>query len=254
MSPRRAATVLLLRPAAGAQDERVEVLLVRRASRATFMANAHVFPGGAVDDVDRAAAQRDGEDPEDLGACRECARRELAEEAAVTLARAVPLVRFARWITPSAEGRRFDADFFLAALPPDQTPAVDEREVFDARFLTPGAALVAAQSNLLLLPPPTYTTLWELRALARTAHGDDPVAALLRAAAGRAVPSITPKLVPGPEPATAQVVLPWDAEFAALPGDGQAVAAPVVAEGTGSFEDRPPRRFLISSAGFQPVF
>src|SRR5512136_2106038 len=49
--PRDAATLILVRdcsdPAAG-----IEVLLLRRHFRSAFLADAHVFPGGAVEDSD----------------------------------------------------------------------------------------------------------------------------------------------------------------------------------------------------------
>lgn len=49
-APRQAATVVLLRDRAG--DGVVEVYLLRRPSRSSFAANAHVFPGGAMDAAD----------------------------------------------------------------------------------------------------------------------------------------------------------------------------------------------------------
>ena len=102
--PRRAATVMVLRPTADGRD--VEVLFVRRNARASFMANAYVFPGGRVDDAD-------AEGGPELASQR-CAARELCEEAGLTVADPGELVYFARWVTPSAEPKRFDADFFLS--------------------------------------------------------------------------------------------------------------------------------------------
>jgi 8-oxo-dGTP pyrophosphatase MutT (NUDIX family) len=92
---RPAATVIVLRPAG---DAPFEVLLVRRSDQVAFMAGAHVFPGGRLDDTDQ---------PEPVGACdgldtldrcadlapveearyRVAAIRELLEEAGVLLAR-----------------------------------------------------------------------------------------------------------------------------------------------------------------------
>ena len=46
--PRPAATVLLLRDAANGP----EVLMLKRSPTAAFVANAYVFPGGAVDASD----------------------------------------------------------------------------------------------------------------------------------------------------------------------------------------------------------
>jgi 8-oxo-dGTP pyrophosphatase MutT (NUDIX family) len=52
VSPRAAATTLVLRD--GAQG--LEVLMVKRSPNASFMPNAYVFPGGAVDAADGSAA------------------------------------------------------------------------------------------------------------------------------------------------------------------------------------------------------
>src|SRR3954464_6939034 len=93
--PRQAATVIVLRGG----SERLEVLLVRRTPKARFMGGVWVFPGGAVDA---------GEDELDA------AVRELAEEAAVSVAGRGELVRFSRWITPAEVKIRFDTHFFLA--------------------------------------------------------------------------------------------------------------------------------------------
>lgn len=256
MSARRAATVLVLRPAA--DEATVEVLLVRRHSRASFMANAYVFPGGAVDDVDRAGGGV-GEDPEaaDDAACRRAALRELAEEVGLVLPAALAadpgaLPRFCRWLTPSAETRRFDTDFFLVALPPDQQPVVDAREVFDLRWLTPQAALAEAEAGKLRLPPPTHATLWALQQELRRAAGSTGpalVAAVLRAAAGRATPRITPRLwmsaTAQPEPV---VVLPWAPEFPGVPGEGEPLPPPQSA----APGDDPPLRYRLGEGGFLP--
>lgn len=53
---RDAATVMLVRdrPTVG-----LEVLMVQRSLRSDFVGGAHVFPGGAVDDADRAASMQD---------------------------------------------------------------------------------------------------------------------------------------------------------------------------------------------------
>jgi 8-oxo-dGTP pyrophosphatase MutT (NUDIX family) len=127
-TPRRAATILVLRESPASIDT-VEVLLVRRGHRASFMANAYVFPGGRVDDGDSL--------PSPELTTQRCAARELQEEAGLRVDNLHELVPFARWITPSAEPKRFDTDFFLWALPVGQEPAVDAQEVFDLRWLSP---------------------------------------------------------------------------------------------------------------------
>ena len=95
-APRDAATVMLLRPAAGG----VEVLMLRRVAAMKFAPGAYVFPGGSVDPADYGAEVGwHGPDPAEfgarLGATAEMARalvcaavRETFEEAGVLLASA----------------------------------------------------------------------------------------------------------------------------------------------------------------------
>src|SRR3954468_19549908 len=114
--PRPAATVVLLR----AGERGPEVLMVRRHRGSSFMADAYVFPGGRVETSDG-----EGE-----AAFAVAAARGAAEEANLTVD-AATLVPFARWITPSAEGKRFDARFFVAAAPAGQTARHDQVETVD---------------------------------------------------------------------------------------------------------------------------
>ena len=101
--PRQAATVVLLRDR---DPGGVEVYLLRRPSRSSFAANAHVFPGGAVDPADAdpglldrapgfdpaAVAARMGLDtgPEGVRRCaglHVAAIREVLEEAGILIGR-----------------------------------------------------------------------------------------------------------------------------------------------------------------------
>jgi len=73
------------------------------------------------------------------------------------------------WVTPIEETRRFDARFFLAALPEGQRADGDTSEAQDTRWQRPGDALddwKAGRSGLL---PPTWTTLAELEECASVA-------------------------------------------------------------------------------------
>jgi 8-oxo-dGTP pyrophosphatase MutT (NUDIX family) len=72
------------------------------------------------------------------------------------------LTRYAHWVTPPVEGRRFDTRFFATRVPPRQTPAHDETETTESSWTTPRAALAAAAGRDILLPPPTWATLREL--------------------------------------------------------------------------------------------
>jgi len=67
-----AASVLVLR------DGPLEVLMMRRRADASFVPNAWVFPGGAVDEEDRALG-----DGSELSTMRIAAARELFEETGV---------------------------------------------------------------------------------------------------------------------------------------------------------------------------
>lgn len=219
-TPREAATVILVRPAAPAG---VEVFLLRRRKAASFMGGAFVFPGGGADPGET--------DP------RVTAARELFEEAGVLIARGAPagheltamrarvldgvsasdllaerglafdvdaLVYFAHWITPSAEPKRFSARFYVAALPAGQEPRFDDRETVDQVWITPADAL--ARAGELALPPPQIRTFHDLSG-ARTV---DDVFAIARARADHAH-AVMPRLAPSPAGFT--LLLPWDPEY-----------------------------------------
>ncbi len=72
------------------------------------------------------------------------------------------LVEAARWTTPRAYPRRFDARFFVAELPPGAVLVPDPHEVAAHVWLTPQAALVAMAAGVIALWPPTSTTLQRL--------------------------------------------------------------------------------------------
>jgi 8-oxo-dGTP pyrophosphatase MutT (NUDIX family) len=78
--------------------------------------------------------------------------------------RADLLTPWARWITPEAEPRRFDARFFAAALPAGQQVAGNAAESDHTSWLRPAQALDAARSGEISLLPPTATTLAEFAA------------------------------------------------------------------------------------------
>ena len=72
------------------------------------------------------------------------------------------LVLFAHWVTPPIDTRQFDTRFFLTRVPPHQTPVHDDTETTHSTWMTPAAAIAAAASDAIVLPPPTWTTLREL--------------------------------------------------------------------------------------------
>src|SRR5262249_2792311 len=108
---------------------------------------------------------------------------------------------WARWITPEAESRRFDARFFLLELPLGQVGRHDEHETTMSFWARPAGILDRAARGEIFLAPPTTRTL-ELLA------GEADVASALVLAGGQSLRPICPSFVPDAS-----------APFLALPGD-----------------------------------
>ena len=239
-APRLAAAVILVR--ARAETGELEVYLQRRHARASFMSSAFVFPGGAADAADR-----------DL---RVTAARELFEESGVLLSSAPvaedtraawqtllltgavtmdalmaqggarvdldALRYFAHWITPSREGKRFSAVFYLATMPAGQTAAFDNNEMVDEVWVTPDEALANAAE--LRLPPPQLRTFLDLREPARL--GMDALLAEAALRAAQPYPVLPRMATPAAgEPPQMTLLLPWDPEYQSR-GTGEALAIP----------------------------
>jgi 8-oxo-dGTP pyrophosphatase MutT (NUDIX family) len=185
--PREAATVIVLRGG----DETLEVLLVRRTSRARFMGGVWVFPGGAVD-----AGEGEGD-----AAQRTAAIRELHEEAGIVLDDPDELVRFSRWITPAEVVVRFDTHFFLAPMPEGQEPQIDGHEIVAHGWFTPDAALEAHQDGAIEL---VFPTINHLEQLSEFVTAD----AILDYARDRVVGPVQPRVVGDGE--HARIVLPGE--------------------------------------------
>jgi 8-oxo-dGTP pyrophosphatase MutT (NUDIX family) len=94
---------------------------------------------------------------------------------------------FDHWITPTAEPKRYDTRFFLAASPEGQAGAHDGHETTDSVWITPSEALSAHDAGEMWLAPPTWCILRELAALS------DVDAAVSWASRG-AVPTIQPTI------------------------------------------------------------
>ena len=194
VTPRPAASVILLRRGGRHSDRGLELLLLRRSDEARFMPGVWVFPGGAVDPEDG-----DGE-----AGFRACALRELGEEAGVELGAPAELVPFSHWITPEAAPVRFDTWFYLALAPPHCRPAPDGSETVESAWWEPEAALEAHRAGELSLVFPTIKQLEALR--------DQPSsAAALEAAAQMTVQTILPRVVGDGD--QQRVVLPGEAGY-----------------------------------------
>jgi 8-oxo-dGTP pyrophosphatase MutT (NUDIX family) len=146
---RLASTVVLLRDT----EQGLEVLLLRRNAKLAFAGGAWVFPGGAIDKAELAAATTEFE------AARQAALREVEEECGVLLA-AQELVHFCNWTTPEGPGRRFATWFFVAQAQVSATDIViDQSEIHEFQWLRPQQALDLHQRGKLDLMPPTFLSL-----------------------------------------------------------------------------------------------
>jgi 8-oxo-dGTP pyrophosphatase MutT (NUDIX family) len=102
-------------------------------------------------------------------------------------------VTFARWVTPEAEPKRFDAAFFLLALPHGQIASADEHEVTGGFWATPDHALGRFERGEIMLAPPTTRCLELLRGLATIQEAFD-------VALKQTLSPICPQFVPGDPP------------------------------------------------------
>ena len=198
--PIPAATLVLIRERGGGAPE---LLMMERTGHMAFAAGALVFPGGRIDDEDRAAAAAfPGFDD---AAARIAAIRETIEETGIAPAldppadeaqalalragieRAEPLLRllepqglaldlaaltpFARWCPNFRETRRFDTLFYLAEAPaaaPEPSAAAHEAErVFWASAAEILAELEAGRAHAI------FPTRRNLERLARFASLDE---------------------------------------------------------------------------------
>jgi len=199
---RQAGTAIVLRPRARGRDGAFEILLVRRRHTMAFMANAFVFPGGAVDTSDADA--------------RAAAARELQEEAGLRLP-VEALAPWSHWITPSFEPKRFSAHFFVATAPADQDVVIDGAEITEAQWLAPADAV--AHREALLMPPPQQLFCFALAQFHTLAQVTRAAHAAPNALPFACVEPVLPRL--GQFDEGAAILLPWDAAYDAA-GKGAA--------------------------------
>lgn len=151
--PLPSATVVVVRDGAAG----LEVLLLERVPGAEGKAGPSVFPGGRVDDADRAGPALDD------ATLRRAAVREAHEEAGLVLAPEA-LVPLSRWITPELSPKRFDTWFYLAGVPAEAEVSVCGEEIALHRWLPPARALEAHHGGEIRLAPPTFVTVSWLEA------------------------------------------------------------------------------------------
>jgi 8-oxo-dGTP pyrophosphatase MutT (NUDIX family) len=109
---------------------------------------------------------------------------------------------WADWVTPVEEKRRFDARFFLAALPTGQRADGATSEAADTRWQRPTDALEEWKAGRVGLLPPTWTTLAELEECSSVAD------AMSRE---RVITKLMPRVVR--DNGVLRVVLPGDAAY-----------------------------------------
>lgn len=69
------------------------------------------------------------------------------------------MVYFSHRVTPEKYPTRFDTHFYLARLPPEQSPLFSSEEVVESLWITPEQALDQSQKGGLPLMPPTIAVL-----------------------------------------------------------------------------------------------
>jgi 8-oxo-dGTP pyrophosphatase MutT (NUDIX family) len=196
--PIPAASVIVLR------DAPLEVLMIRRHSKSSFVPDAWVFPGGVVEASD--------DDGTELGRMRMAAARELFEESGIWLGAPLvdaetkrrklltgeitfaslidespldleKLVWTSRWITPVGVPKRFDTYFFLAAIDRNAIASPENVEAVEVIWIPPAEAIEKLQI--------VFPTQKNLEALAGFTSAEE----LLASRRGVAVPATRPVLV-----------------------------------------------------------
>ncbi len=146
-----AATVILLRDSNGG----LETLMMRRNSNLSFAEGMWVFPGGKVEEEDKAFGQNQ------YDAALSAAVRECEEESGMVL-NSDDLIYYSHWIPPIEAPRRFSTWFFIAPSPKGQV-VIDDGEIIDHEWWRPEDALTQAHDMKIQILPPTWITLFDLQ-------------------------------------------------------------------------------------------
>ena len=177
--PVDAASVILIRDhlASHSKTSELQTLLLCRGNSRTVMNKAWVFPGGKTEPTDLENAEATQKlllpdtaslllaepDLQNATACAlfNAACRETLEETGVSL-QPDKLQTWSRWITPNEPSmmkKRFDARFFIAAMPQGQQATHDGIEATDSQWGTPKHLLQQYTQQKIVLAPPQIMTL-----------------------------------------------------------------------------------------------
>lgn len=149
---RPASTVVLLRDG----ENGMETLLLKRNKALMFAGGLWVFPGGAMDPEDFAAAGGDEKE-----ASRIAAAREAFEESGLR-PRMEDMVQLSHWTTPVVEPKRFSTWIYAAPVAYNDDVVIDGGEIHDSRWISVGKAVNGHEQGQLGMLPPTYLTLCDL--------------------------------------------------------------------------------------------
>ncbi len=134
---------------------------------------------------------------------------------------------FSHWITQAGRPRRYDTRFFLAEVPPRQTPSHDGEELVSHLWIRPREALERGHAGELNLMFPTIKTLESIAKLG------DVAAAIAFARSPRPMPPMAPRV--GIGQGGRKLLVPGDyayAELGKLDPDQQATASYEIVPGT----------------------
>ncbi len=152
VAARPASTVVLLRDG----EEGLETLLLKRNKALVFAGGLWVFPGGAIDPEDLAAAGGDEQE-----ASRIAAAREALEESGLQ-PQMDEMLQLSHWTTPLIEPKRFSTWIYVAPVASDEEVCIDGSEIHDSRWVSVKGAVQGHENGDLGMMPPTYITLCDL--------------------------------------------------------------------------------------------
>ncbi|MBE9538892.1 MAG: NUDIX hydrolase [Proteobacteria bacterium] len=134
----------------------METLLLKRNKALMFAGGLWVFPGGAIDPEDLAAAGGD-----ERAASRIAAAREAQEESGLQ-PNLEEMLQLSHWTTPIVEPKRFSTWIYAAPVASDDEVCIDGSEIHDSRWISVRDAVQGHEKGELGMMPPTYLTLCDL--------------------------------------------------------------------------------------------